>query len=384
MNNYTANRKRYVFWQHRLSAHQAPFVKVLADLPVLEEVVLVVNGGLSQERLAQGWNPPDYGKTKILVKPNAQVVDALVKNKALETVHVFSFLSSDKKILDIFYRCYGTGALLGLLSEGRDWRGFKGFARQVHGRFNERQYQEKLDFVLAIGKLSKIWYSKNNVALEKLYDFCYVVEDEQQLIEEKEGNDETVKLIYVGQLIIRKRVDLLIKALSLTEMKNFTLEIVGTGSELHQLQEMSVKLGLDKHITFLGVLNNTEVSERVRGSDVLVLPSHWDGWGAVVNEALMCGTPVICSNYCGAADLIQKEFGSGEVFECDSTQSLVSILKKWLLNGTTKPEVRAKIKEYSHSINGTCVAKYLTEIVDFEDGKQLKKPKAPWFNGQLT
>ena len=41
-------------------------------------------------------------------------------------------------------------------------------------------------------------------------------------------------------------------------------------------------------------------------ADVLVLPSRFDGWGAVVNEALMVGTPVICSDRCGASDVIEN------------------------------------------------------------------------------
>jgi len=378
-NIYAVGRKKYVFWQHRPSAHQAPFIRELAELSDIEVILVVNNAGLSEERLAQGWNLPNYGKTRILIKPDAAIVEELISVRANETVHIFSFLSSDRYIKGVFTRCYGSGALLGLLSEGRDWRGVKGFLRKTHGFFNERKYQSKLNFVLAIGDLSKQWYNKNGFSLEKLYDFCYVVEEPDYPAVYSNADDSFVKLIYVGQLNDNKRVNLLIKALSLSGETNFTLDIIGAGKELIKLKEMTQKVGLEEHVSFLGVLNNSEVYQKLSHSDVLVLPSHWDGWGAVVNEALMCGTPVICSDYCGAADLVQANLSYGEVFECDSAESLAKVLKKWLFKGAINLEDRAKIKQYSKLFNGSSVAQYLTKIVVHEGEKDSIKAVAPWY-----
>ena len=52
-----------------------------------------------------------------------------------------------------------------------------------------------------------------------------------------------------------------------------------------------------------------------------MLPSRFDGWGAVVNEALMVGTPVICSDRCGASDLIENG-RNGYVFEAGNARAL--------------------------------------------------------------
>jgi glycosyltransferase involved in cell wall biosynthesis len=56
-----------------------------------------------------------------------------------------------------------------------------------------------------------------------------------------------------------------------------------------------------------------------------VLPSRFDGWGAVVNEALMVGTPVICSDRCGASDVIENG-RNGYVFEADNADALLQRL----------------------------------------------------------
>lgn len=55
---------------------------------------------------------------------------------------------------------------------------------------------------------------------------------------------------------------------------------------------------------FLGVKTNREVQERMRTGDLLVLPSLYDGWGTVVNEALQNGMRVLCSDACGASVLL--------------------------------------------------------------------------------
>lgn len=48
-------------------------------------------------------------------------------------------------------------------------------------------------------------------------------------------------------------------------------------------------------------------------ADVLVLPSWHDGWGAVVSEALMAGTPAIASDACGSAGVVRASGVGGGV-----------------------------------------------------------------------
>ncbi|MFX9050260.1 glycosyltransferase, partial [Acinetobacter baumannii] len=41
-------------------------------------------------------------------------------------------------------------------------------------------------------------------------------------------------------------------------------------------------------------------------SDVVVVPSRHDGWGAVVNEAIGYGIPVVCTDRCGSLDMVTR------------------------------------------------------------------------------
>jgi glycosyltransferase involved in cell wall biosynthesis len=111
-------------------------------------------------------------------------------------------------------------------------------------------------------------------------------------------------------------------------------------------------------------------------ADLLLLPSKWDGWGAVVNEALMCGVPVICSDRCGAADLLRESW-RGSIFKTGSVESLRSMLQEWIERGRNK-ESSSRIKQWSSRIEASQFARYLVETVEYvRDGGQ--RPYPPWY-----
>ena len=125
----------------------------------------------------------------------------------------------------------------------------------------------------------------------------------------------------MGRIVRLKRVDILLSALATVTPRNWVLQIVGNGEEKSKLQDLAKSLCLSENVVFTGVLDNSRVRKTLAQSDVLILPSDFDGWGAVVNESLLSGTPVICSDYCGAADLIRDDT-LGALFECNSVKSL--------------------------------------------------------------
>jgi glycosyltransferase involved in cell wall biosynthesis len=110
--------------------------------------------------------------------------------------------------------------------------------------------------------------------------------------------------------------------------------------------------------------------------DLLILPSQFDGWGAVVNEALMCGVPVICSDQCGAADLLAESW-RGSIFRNASVGSLTQELRAWIKHGPISASERQRIQQWSHCIEGESVAHYLIDILrHVYEGSA--RPTAPW------
>jgi glycosyltransferase involved in cell wall biosynthesis len=112
-------------------------------------------------------------------------------------------------------------------------------------------------------------------------------------------------------------------------------------------------------------------------ADVLLLPSRYDGWGAVVNEALMCGVPVVCSDNCGAADLLREPW-RGSTFKMGSVESLQIVLRGWIERGRRNEESTARIRDWSSALEGPQEARYLVEIVKYlQEGGQ--RPSPPWY-----
>ena len=62
---------------------------------------------------------------------------------------------------------------------------------------------------------------------------------------------------------------------------------------------------LPNRVQWFGKFPMSEVAKKMADADCLVLPSLHDGWGAVVSEALIAGTPVICSDACGSAGVVE-------------------------------------------------------------------------------
>jgi glycosyltransferase involved in cell wall biosynthesis len=111
---------------------------------------------------------------------------------------------------------------------------------------------------------------------------------------------ETIRYLFVGRLIERKGIDLLLDAFR--ELDSGELWIVGDGP---LVGEVGRAARANSRIRPLGHLEGAALQDVYRQVDVLVLPSRYEVWGLVVNEAQAHGLPVVTTDQVGAApDLI--------------------------------------------------------------------------------
>lgn len=366
-----------IFWQWTQSIHQSAYIRALAELPTVGNVRAVFMESVEPERIAMGWHVPEYGDVSVILSPSPKTIDSLLQEIDDGTIHIFSEFTGNLTIRKILYRRMKDKGIIGLLSEGRDPRGFKGLLRILHSFICERRIAKRADFILTIGHLASDWYLKCGFKPKSMFDFSYVVENINLKRKYTQALDGAFRITFIGGLITRKRVDLLLKALSQLDTRDWELRIIGDGPEKALLEALSEQFKLKDKIHYLGSMDNTDARQELTNSDLLVLPSHWDGWGAVVNEALMCGTRVVCSDYCGAKTLIEGTPWGG-IFECDSSESLANALKAQIFRGPVSDEERSAIKQYSHTIAGPSIAAYLGHILEFITGTDTIRPTAPW------
>jgi len=113
-------------------------------------------------------------------------------------------------------------------------------------------------------------------------------------------------MLYVGQLISRKGVSQVLKALSKLHDPKIGLLIVGNGPQEKMLKQLYQDEELE-NIYFEGFRQQEALFRYYALADVLIFPSFKEVWGLVVNEALACGLYVLCSDRAGSAfDLIKK------------------------------------------------------------------------------
>jgi phosphatidylinositol alpha-1,6-mannosyltransferase len=151
---------------------------------------------------------------------------------------------------------------------------------------------------------------------------------------------------------------------------------VGDGEGRSTWERLASRLQISDHVTFAGVLPNTEAKAILGRLDLFVLPSRFDGWGAVVNEALMQGVPVLCSDRCGARDLLSESW-RGEVFKANSVDSLRDVLSTWIGCGKRTPELTERIKNWSRCIEGESLADYFAKVLGHVYSG-APRPMAPW------
>ncbi|SMC62859.1 glycosyltransferase family 4 protein [Cellulophaga tyrosinoxydans] len=137
-------------------------------------------------------------------------------------------------------------------------------------------------------------------------------------------------LLFIGRLVEVKNIDFLIKAVSKIQENNFKLIIVGEGELRDKLEDLVISLNLSSKIIFIGRKEEEELYNWYVFSQVFILPSIYEPYGAVINEALIGGCHILCSDHAGAASLIDKS--NGQLFNPENEAELVEKIQNTLKN----------------------------------------------------
>jgi glycosyltransferase involved in cell wall biosynthesis len=155
-------------------------------------------------------------------------------------------------------------------------------------------------------------------------------------------------ILYLGRLHLKKGCDLLIDAFSEVVHTDKNLHLVFIGNDQDgwrsELESKVEQLGIDSHVSWLGMVDEQLKWGGLSAADVFILPSHSENFGASVVEALSCATPVLISNKVN----IWREIKNSEAgfVESDDLEGTIRLLKKWLsLKNNEKDEMIKRSKE---------------------------------------
>jgi glycosyltransferase involved in cell wall biosynthesis len=137
-------------------------------------------------------------------------------------------------------------------------------------------------------------------------------------------DDESPIFLFVGRLSKEKGLKDLLAAFRRIheQLPKATLLLAGQGSEGDELCSQVIAWGLEASIAFLGSQTPAQIGELLEHSTAMVLPSHREPWGLVVNEALNYGCPVVVSDICGCTPELVLDGVTGYIFPAGDVGAL--------------------------------------------------------------
>jgi glycosyltransferase involved in cell wall biosynthesis len=122
------------------------------------------------------------------------------------------------------------------------------------------------------------------------------------------GIDGAPFLLFVGRLVIQKNLPTLFEAFATVNkaMPKTVLVIAGDGPLRGRLQRFAKELGTEDRIVWLGNLPLQSLRAWYAAARATVFPSFHEGFGKVVVESYLTGTPVIATPFISAQELIRE------------------------------------------------------------------------------
>jgi glycosyltransferase involved in cell wall biosynthesis len=155
-------------------------------------------------------------------------------------------------------------------------------------------------------------------------------------------------LLSVARHSKEKNLELLIKAFKASKLSDaWTLKIVGGGPDTEKLRKL---ISSNDNIELNDWTSYDKLPSLYAEASFFILPSEFEPWGLVVNEAMASGLPIVLSNECGCVP--ELYYDNGYLFNSSSQSELENIFN--LVEGLSIDEIQSfsaksieRIKEYS-------------------------------------
>jgi glycosyltransferase involved in cell wall biosynthesis len=135
-------------------------------------------------------------------------------------------------------------------------------------------------------------------------------------------------ILFCAKLQPWKRPLDLLNAFAKANLSNGILVFAGDGPLRAELESKAAALDVAGRVRFLGFVNQTQLPAVYTSADLLILPSVYDAFGVVVNEAMLCGCPVVVSDRVGAGPDLVAPVCPEFIFPCGDTGALAAILER--------------------------------------------------------
>ena len=307
-----------------ISPHQIPLAKQLAMIVGENNFRFAAMAPPDPERLRMGWQMADTESW--ILRPGE------CENDMHEYEHWWNeadVVLCGERLFQGMSQRLARGQLCFYMSE-RWWKPNLGRARLLSPKFFKlalefRRISNNPNFhYLPIGPLATQDIFTLKKFNDRIWNWGYFTDLPQQITIFAPSR-KILKVLWVGRMLDWKNVDILIKSIKKISTPNnpFELTLVGNGPERPYLERLANENINGDTITFIDPLPSSKIIDLMRQFDVYVLPSSaYEGWGAVINEAMSAGLAVISSDQTGSAAAMIDHGINGLLFESGNQSDL--------------------------------------------------------------
>jgi glycosyltransferase involved in cell wall biosynthesis len=137
----------------------------------------------------------------------------------------------------------------------------------------------------------------------------------------------------------------LLEGFARANVPNLHLVFAGEGPLKPELKLRAKALGVSERVRFLGFVNQSQLPSVYGAADLFVLPSLYEPFGLVINEAMLCGCPVAISDRVGAKFDLVREGENGYVFPAEDVGAISAVLEDFFADPTKRIRMSAAARE---------------------------------------
>jgi len=377
-----------VCWHPVLTDHQSYTWEELQHAGVSDLQIFTLEKEHA-ERQAQGWiNRHAATMTSTLIPQQGWFGFALRQLRRHEdAVHIFGSPFERPRLMLVLLAALWMRRRVWLISEpyspistgyqsdnlrfaGKIKSALRPLVYKIYGALLKR----RVNGVLAISPLAVSQYAGIGIGPEKIYPFAYFVPRLPGVCGSQAGKASPLRLIFIGTLIARKGIDILLDAIAVLRQAglNIHLDIYGPGDGGRFDQQ-------DACVSYRGTIPFGEAQRVIAQYDFLVLPSRYDGWGVVVNEALLAGVPVIGSDAAGASAVVRK-WRCGRVFANGDAGALACVLRDLSADNTGRVVLKEAARRAGDALDPQVAGRYLFAILSGDGQDSAQQPECPWYD----
>ena len=389
---------KVVFWEPEVIPHLSHTWAAFQSI-TNEPLIVMVGMPLRTFRKEQGWKTDNISDLQHIIlnqKDWWRHGKSIIDNNP-EAIHAFVGFWAVRQYFPLMLYATWHGLKVAVINEqySTSFTGYlkeepfiiswvKTKLRPIIYRFFALSFQlmsrNKPPCILAISLLARDQFIRAGFDKKTVFPFGYFVNKvclKKDLKVKDKGN---LSLVFVGGILKRKGLDILIESVETINRGGIkvTLDIYGAGRPDKFIPQDSVC------VKYKGILLQDNVQGVIAQYDYLVLPSRHDGWGVVVNEALLQGVPVVVSDHVGAKSIVEIP-GAGLVFRSEDGNDLTDTLKKLALTPNIIDDIRKQAERVGELILPEVAARYLYDVFDYYfQERKGHRPDAIWCGGEMA